>query len=115
MERRHIETLSGRGKVFRGAEFLFEAPYSIEIWQEFPGGIRGLKEAIGSIRTDALKIFPLMRQELTLELEDGKKMGFAFKDTDGRIENTTGIQDPQGAYPSFGGDSFGGGSCTLKP
>jgi hypothetical protein len=94
--KRIVDTLKGKGKIFRGGALLMDAPYSIEIWQDFPSGIPGLKEAVGVIGVDMPKIIPLIGEELVLEFQDGKRMGFFFSASDGRIANTTDIQDAQG-------------------
>jgi glucan phosphorylase len=96
MAKQLIAELAGTGKIFRGNQLLTEVPYSLRIYQEYVHGIPALRDIEGSVHADQRFIFPLIGEELSLELNDGHRIGFFFTDAQGLIANTTGILSPQG-------------------
>lgn len=82
-----IEELSGVGEVFENDTSLGNVNFKINIFQEIIEGEEGLRDTQGSISTD----FVLMNRlfdgnNLYLVLEDGRKIKFFLKNTDGNVQ-----------------------------
>ena len=97
MHRQRVADLAGVGAIYNGEVLIRDGVhYSIEVWQEFPSGIPGLKELRGRIKLDHLALIPLIGTPLTLKFDTGHKMQFFFKNTSGEFGNMTGITTDEG-------------------
>jgi hypothetical protein len=81
-----IEELSGVGEVFENENSLGNINYRINIFREIVGGEEGLKETNGRISANYVLISKLFEgNNLHLVLEDGRKINFFMKNTDGDV------------------------------
>ncbi len=99
--RKVIERLTGAGKVYReNGDLLGDAQYDLRVIQEFkdvgtkdgPELLPGLKDVVGHVT--GLDNLVLIGAELTLHLEDGRRLRFFVTDQDGRIGASGGLQEP---------------------
>ena len=94
MARRVVESLTGVGEIFAGDVLLRSTPYKLTVFQEdehlaAPAApnvdghidITGIAEAV-------VLAGP---QDLTLRLEDGRRLPFTLKDTGGHIVGKTAV------------------------
>jgi hypothetical protein len=87
---RLVEQLSGVGAVLRAdGSVLGQHRYRLNVWQEMhnAGGqqIEGLRSIDGVVKFDGAVGIDLIGEDLTLVLEDGRRLPFLLEDTDGRI------------------------------
>lgn len=83
-----IEELSGRGTVYRkGCEPIGESAYDLRVHQEIHDAsteeVPGLRQIRG--RVEGLDNFGLLATDLTLHLEDQRRLDFLIVDLDGTI------------------------------
>ena len=87
----------------RGSKTIVEqAPYQLlarreDILTETSGGkgeVEGLIDITGHINLEGRVIWPLMGEELTLTLSDGRRVTFFFRDQNGLIQVSGGFQNP---------------------
>lgn len=97
MEKHLIENLRGVGRVLKDHALVGEAPYKIAVFQEYSHGVPTLKDIEGNVSLELPTILDAVtsRAKLTLEMEDGRRLAFFFRNTDGQIANMTGIYDPK--------------------
>lgn len=82
-----IENLSGIGEVFEINTSIGKVNYIVSVFQEMIGGEEGLKQASGKISTDFVMMNRLFDgNNLHLVLEDGRKINFFMKNTDGDVQ-----------------------------
>ncbi len=79
-ELRKVEELSGVGNVYRRDRPLFDALYELEVWEGAPSAERAAPLTLvrGRIATERvfLRTFSERRVELTLYLDDGRRLDF---------------------------------------
>ena len=94
--RKLISELRGTGKVLRKNAVISDAPYEIDVYQEYVDDIEALKDIDGSVSLPEHLLMPALMdgEVLTLEMQDGLRLRFFFKDNSGRIANSSGIYDP---------------------
>lgn len=103
MERRIAEQSTGEGLVYRkDGSFVANVKYALQVIQEFidtttkdgPGTLPGLKDVVG--RVTGLDTFALLSEgaELTLHLEDGRRLDFLVKNLDGQIAAQGSLYEP---------------------
>ncbi len=99
--RKVIERLTGAGKVYReNGDLLGDAQYDLRVIQEFkdvgtkdgPELLPGLKDVVG--RVTGLDNLALIGAELTLHLEDGRRLRFLVAGQDGLITASGGLREP---------------------
>jgi hypothetical protein len=95
MDRKLVKELRGVGKVYGKGSLLAEVPYAIDVYQEFPSGIPGYKEIVGRLAVSPSIVFPV-GDELTLELADGTRFEFYFRNSGGDIAYKSGMRDASG-------------------
>ncbi len=88
---RKVEELSGVGKVYRRDKLKFDALYELEVWEGTPSAGRAepLTFVRGRIATEGvfLRNFSERQVELTLYLDDGRRLDFRVGET--RALNST--------------------------
>lgn len=101
-EKKVKQDLSGTGKVLEESQVLTTVQYQLREIQEYiitstkkgTDKTPGLKEWVGVIDAPSHELHDLFGKEnLTLELEDGKKINFFLKNTDGELAISGGLRD----------------------
>jgi len=97
-----LENVKGMGAVYHGEEFIRELGYDITVWQEWlhssgAAPIEGLQEITGLVFdiNSPIGVADLVDgRVLTLHLEDGRRLDFFIRNSDGEIANS----GPDGLY-----------------
>ena len=84
--RRHLQTVAGRGRVYRGQERIADVLYTLDVFQDYivSGASRGsdelppsVKDILGSLTVvSGQQALRFHEPTLTLELEDGRLLNF---------------------------------------
>ncbi len=86
-ERRLLENPAGRGKVFKGASFITEVDYDLQVFHDAPTTAVPIKTIItGSIRRVDKASVLWSTELLTLHLQDRRKLDFICVNYDPECE-----------------------------